>query len=49
MVAHDFSSRLTAFNRWRRRTYSLGFAHGVGAAVVIGAFFAYYLWVGSQS
>jgi hypothetical protein len=46
VIAHDFSSRLTAFNRWRRKTYSLGFAHGFVAAIVGVAFFAWYLWVG---
>lgn len=50
MIAHDFSSRLTMLDRWRRsihkRGYSIGFAQGFGAAVLCAAFFAYYLWVG---
>jgi flagellar biosynthesis/type III secretory pathway protein FliH len=50
MIAHDFSTRLTQFERWRRRVYARGFAQGFAqgfaAAVICAAFFAYYLWVG---
>lgn len=49
MIAHDFSTRLSQFDRWRRRVYARGFAQGFAAAVLCAAFFAYYLWVGMKS
>lgn len=49
MIAHDFSTRLTQFDRWRRQTYTRGFVHGVVISIVGVLFVAWYLSVGSAS
>lgn len=48
-MPHDFSVRLSQFDRWRRRMYSRGFMHGVMFACGAMLFFAWYLSVGAQS
>jgi hypothetical protein len=47
VIAHDFSTRLTQFDRWRRQVYARGFVHGVVAAILGVLFFAWYITVGS--
>jgi hypothetical protein len=46
VIAHDFSTRLTQFDRRRRRTYARGIAIGLVIGITGTVFFAWYLWVG---